>query len=120
MFWQVVVIGVLLLPAMFVGSVDYTPRSVRLLVLLGVVFTAVPQVLHTASFKHLSAKTVGILATLLPFYGAFWGYVIHGETVSPRTAIGGAIILACVLTETMRSIGRQGEPQADVRAAAAD
>ncbi|MFW6154419.1 MAG: DMT family transporter [Planctomycetota bacterium] len=123
MFWQVFVIGVVLLPmllpgvqeavadglhlpATFAGPVGYSAATLGLLVLLGVVFTAVPQVLHTASFRHLSGKTVGILATLLPFYGAFWGYVIHGETVSLRTAIGGAIILACVLTETLRSINQ--------------
>ena len=116
MFWQVLVIGVLLLPMLFTGSVAYTPRSLGLLVLLGVVFTAIPQVLHTASFKHLSGKTVGILATLLPFYGAFWGYVFYHEVPAGRTVIGGLIILACVLTETLRSIGRQSEPRAAVDA----
>ncbi|NLF30475.1 MAG: DMT family transporter [Planctomycetes bacterium] len=123
MLWQVLVIGALLLPmlipgvqeavadglhlpATFAGTVDYSPRTLGLTVLLGVVFTAVPQVLHTASFRHLSGKTVGILATLLPFYGGFWDYVFNNEVPSGRTVIGGLIILACVLTETMRSINR--------------
>ena len=73
-------------------------------VLLGVVFTALPQTLFSASFTHLSAKTVSILATLLPFYGAFWGYLIHKELVTVRTAVGGAMILACIIYETARSV----------------
>jgi drug/metabolite transporter (DMT)-like permease len=71
----------------------------------------VPQALFAASFRTLSAKTVGVLATLLPFYGTFWGYVFHGETVTARTVLGGAIILACVVYETLRSVRGDAPPQ---------
>jgi len=72
-----------------------------------VVFTAIPQTLFAASLKSLSTKTVSIIATLLPFYGALLGYLVHGETVALRTAIGGLIILACVLFETFRAAKTQ-------------
>jgi len=115
MFWQVLVTGLVLLPVLVVNDANgYSPRSVGLLLLLGIVFTALPQTLFAASFRHLSARTVGVLATLLPFYGAFWGYVVHNEIVTVRTAIGGSLILACVVFETTRSVrgsarsGRRG------------
>jgi drug/metabolite transporter (DMT)-like permease len=103
MFWQMLITGVVLVPRLFVVQPDYTPRTAGLLLLLGVVFTATPQTLFAASFRNLSAKTVGIIATLLPFYGALFGYLVHDETVTLRTALGGMIILACVLFETVRS-----------------
>ncbi len=104
MFWQVLVTGVVLLPVFLVGSEtpEYTPQTFGLLALLGVVFTALPHTLYSASFKNLSAKTVGILATLLPFYGAVMGYLIYDETVTLRTVIGGLLIFACIIFETVR------------------
>jgi drug/metabolite transporter (DMT)-like permease len=106
MFWQVLVTGVLLLPVLFLsGASEYPPRTVGLLLLLGVVFTALPQTLFSASMKNLSARTVGILATLQPFYVAVLGYLIHDEIVTVRTMAGGLVILACVAFETARNVG---------------
>ncbi len=105
MFWQVLVTGVLLLPALFLlEDSEYPPRTVSLLLLLGIVFTALPQSLFSASMKNLSARTAGILATLQPFYVAVLGYLIHEETVTLRTAAGGLVILACVACEMARNV----------------
>lgn len=94
-----------LLPWLFIDRAAWTPATGGLLLLLGVVFTAVPHTLFSASFKHLfAAKTVGIIATLLPFYAAFFGYLIHDETLSLRTIVGGSIILAAIAFETVRSV----------------
>lgn len=105
MMWQMMVIGVFLLPVVFFsGPVDYSFKTIGLLVLLGIFFTAFPHTLFSASFKNLKAKTVGILATMLPLYGAFFGYLIHKETIDFRTAVGGAMILGCVIIETFRNV----------------
>jgi drug/metabolite transporter (DMT)-like permease len=104
MFWQALVIGIALLPVVLVAKdPTYSPRNLALVAVLGIFFTALPHTLFTMSFKHLSAKTVSILATLLPLYAAVLGYLIHKETVAPRTMVGGAIILSCVIYETVRS-----------------
>ncbi len=106
MFWQALVTGVLLVPVILLpGSSEYPPQTVGLLLLLGVVFTALPQSLFSASMKNLSARTVGILATLQPFYVAILGYLIHDETVTPRTVAGGLVILVCIVFETARNVG---------------
>ena len=105
MFWQTLVAGAILIPVIFTSSVpiEYSPRSLGLLLLLGVFFTAVPQTLFSNSFKNLNARTVGVLSTLLPFYAAFLAYFIHDETVTARTATGGLIVLSCVVIETARN-----------------
>ena len=106
MFWQVLVTGVLLVPVLFLpGSSEYPPQTLGLLLLLGVVFTAVPQSLFSASMKNLSAKTVGILAATHVLYVAVFGYFIHDEILTPRTVTGGLAILACVAFETARNVG---------------
>lgn len=104
MFWQMLVTGLVLVPWVIVDGIDLSPPKPALLLLLGVVFTAVPHTLFSASFKHLSAKTVGIIATLLPFYGAFFGWLIHDEALAPRTAIGGLIVLVGIVFETLQHV----------------
>ena len=103
MSWQMLVAGVFLVPLVLLSDkVVYSPQTVGLLVLFGTVFTAVPQTLFSASLKNLSVTTVSIIATLHVFYGALFGYLIHGETVTLRTAVGGLLILTCVVIETIR------------------
>lgn len=104
MFWQMLVTGVVLVPWVAADGIDLSPRTAALLLLLGVVFTAVPHTLFSASFKHLSAKTVGIIATLLPFYGAFFGWLIHDEALALRTAVGGLIVLVGIVFETLQHV----------------
>jgi drug/metabolite transporter (DMT)-like permease len=104
MFWQMLITGAVLAPVLLIAPVAWTGQTAGLLLLLGVVFTAVPHTLFSASFKNLSAKTVGIIATLLPFYGAIFGYLIHDETLALRTVVGGAIVLIAIAFETVRSV----------------
>lgn len=107
MFWQTMVTAVVLLPFLFVSDgLPYSNKSILLLLLLGVIFTALPQTLFASGLKNLSAKTVGILASLLPVYGAIFGYLIHDEQVTIRTALGGGLILMCVIFETVKQAVR--------------
>ncbi len=101
MFWQSLVSGFVLIPILLTsGEAPYTMDSILLIALLGVVFTAIPQTLFASGLKNLSAKTVGIMACLLPLYGAFFGYWVHNEQITLRTMLGGSFILACVVYET--------------------
>ena len=106
MFWQMLVTGLVLIPWLLTGEWNCAPRTGGLLVLFAVVFTALPHTLFSSSLKHLSAKTVGIIATLLPFYAAFFGYLIHDETLAPRTAVGGLIVLVGIAFETLGHVRR--------------
>lgn len=105
MFWQALVIGILLLAVLpLVQPATYSAHSIGLLVLLGIFFTAIPHTLYSASFKNLNARTIGILATILPFYGAFFGYLIYDETISSRTMVGGLVVLTGIVIETIRHV----------------
>lgn len=105
-FYQLAASTVALLPAaVFLGE-PLDVRSSSQLLLLGVFFTALPHTLYTRSLRHLKARSVGIIATLLPIYGAISAALLLGEIPALRTLVGGAIILAAVSLETWRVMRR--------------
>lgn len=104
MFYQTAVITISLAPVLWLQSRSYAPRDSFQLFVLGVMFTALPQTLFTASFLHLKARTVSIIATLLPVYGTVFAAVLLGEIPSWRTAAGGSIVVTAVALETWRNL----------------
>ena len=104
MLYQTAASAVVLLPAVaFTGGLGATVAEWQAFLLLGTVFTALTQSLYAASLRHLSAKTVAIIATLLPLYSAILAAIVLGEIPSVRTVVGGVIVLAAVLYETVRA-----------------
>jgi len=103
MLHQSIVTAVATLPLAWAAGADqWDGLAVRQLVLLGVVFTALPQALFNNSFAHLTARTVSVIATLLPIYGAVFAALILGEIPAIRTVAGGSVVLGAVLFETIR------------------
>lgn len=110
MFHQTWVVALVLTPWAWIRPDRLEVDSVGWLVLLGVVFTALPQTLFTSGHRHLRAKTVSILATLLPVYGALSAFLLLGERPAGRTLVGGAVVLAAVVWETLWSVREPGSP----------
>lgn len=114
MLYQTAVSALVLLP--FVAAADGLGDTVadwRRFLLLGTIFTAVAQSLYAASLKHLSAKTVAIVATLLPLYGAILAWLLLGEVPTIRTVIGGLVVIGAVVVETVRAAGARDQPAAE-------
>jgi drug/metabolite transporter (DMT)-like permease len=105
-FYQLAASAVALLPVALIWGEPLTPRTAGQLALLGLLFTALPHTLYTRSLQHLKARSVGVIATLLPIYGAISAAVLLGEIPSVRTVVGGGIILAAVSLETWRVMWR--------------
>lgn len=108
MFYQIAVTALVLLPFVWSrGALPGIAREWQRFLVLGTVFTALAQSLYAASLRHLSAKTVSIIATLLPLYSAVVAIIVLGEIPTLRTILGGAIVVSAVLAETVRAT-RQG------------
>lgn len=101
-FYQLVASAAALLPVALVFGDPLNAKAGGQLLLLGVFFTALPHTLYTRSLQHIKARSVGIIATLLPIYGAISAAVLLGEIPAVRTLVGGGIILAAVTLETWR------------------
>ena len=72
-----------------------------LLVVLGVVCTALAHTLFIRSLRVLSAHTASIVATLEPVYGIALAFLLLGEMPSARTLAGGALIVGAALLATV-------------------
>ncbi|MFQ5458974.1 MAG: DMT family transporter [Myxococcota bacterium] len=102
MLYQVAVGALVLLPFQPSGSAPGTTAWMLPLVLLGVVFTALPHTLLLDSLSHLKAKTLGIVQSLQPAYGIALAAIFYEEYPSWRTLGGGAIILAAAVYESRK------------------
>jgi drug/metabolite transporter (DMT)-like permease len=106
MFYQLLGVALALFPPAIGAGQPVSIGSAGQVLLLGVLFTALPHTLYTSSLAHLKARSAGIMATLLPVYGSLAAAVFLGEVPSTRTLVGGAIIVLAVALETVRVLRR--------------
>lgn len=92
-----------LLPALFLTDYTLTARSWLLLVLLGVVFTAVAHSLYIQGLRRVRAQVASIIASLESVYGIVLALVLLGDVPSLRTLLGGAVIVGAAIYSSARS-----------------
>ncbi|OUS30254.1 EamA family transporter [Gammaproteobacteria bacterium 45_16_T64] len=100
MLYQSAVAGLITLPFISLPSKEIPIADWVLLFALGTFFTALPHTLFTDSLKYLKAKTVSLIASLQPLYGALFALWILGEQPSISTVVGGLIILSAATYES--------------------
>ena len=102
MWYQMIIIGVLLLPI----SVTITPTqlidSLPILLTLALITTALGHTLFLMTFKHFNITTASIISSVQPVYGILIGLVVLGEVPKVGTIIGGCLILSAVIFESLR------------------
>jgi drug/metabolite transporter (DMT)-like permease len=85
--------ALLLLPFLLGQSLVLTPRDWGLLLLLGVVFTALAHGWFIRGLQTVSAQTASLIASLEPVYGIVAAALLLGEWPTARTLLGGGLIL---------------------------
>lgn len=103
MLYQTAVAVVFLAPWLSVEVSTIESNIWWLIILLGTIFTAAPHALFTSALRLLSAKTVGLVSCLQPFYGAVLALLLLGEDLDIKTIIGGTLVVATALFETQQS-----------------
>lgn len=93
-FHQVAWATVVLLPLAARDLATAGVRDLLLLVLLGVVFTALAHGLFVLALAHIRARAASVVAALEPVYGIVLAALFLGETPTPGTLLGGGLILA--------------------------
>lgn len=103
MGWQFLIVGLCLLPTLDTGT-DYTADGLwwKLLV-FGTVFTAAPHLLFVTCMRTLTAKTMGLINSLMPLYATVFAWIILGESASWNTLAGGALIVGAALYESFKA-----------------
>ena len=102
MWYQMIIIGVLLLPI----SITITPTelidSLPILLTLALITTALGHTLFLMTFRHFNITTASIISSVQPVYGILIGLVVLGEVPKLGTIIGGCLILSAVIFESLR------------------
>jgi len=102
--------AIVLLPAFFLTAAGsfWTPHTLLILLILGVVCTALAHTLFIASMRDITAQSASLLASLEPVWGIFFGVLLLGAIPTASTLLGGAIILgATLLPGIVATVGLQ-------------
>ena len=91
--------ALVLLPALaiFRPSPSDLLRNLPLLLILGLVCTALAHTLFIEGMRTLTAQSASVIAALEPVWGILFALVLLGEVPGLRTLLGGALILGAVV-----------------------
>ncbi|MBZ9634369.1 DMT family transporter [Clostridium sp. FP1] len=102
-FYEQSVATLVLIPFLFLIKPIFKPRDIFLLILLGIVFTAISHTLFINGLKSVKTQTAGIISSLEPVYGIVFALLIIGEVPTLREILGGIIILGTAFYSTIKS-----------------
>jgi len=102
-FYQIIVVCLLLLAFSAASITKVTAPQWLLLLLLGVVFTALPHTLFTHSLRYLKAKTVSLIGCIQVVYATALAALILSEIPDWKTIVGGILVISAAVYETLAS-----------------
>src|SRR5262249_24894356 len=91
------------LPFAILERPSFTPRDVLLLLVLGILCTAVAHSLFIAGLRGIRARTASMIACLEPVYGAVLAALFLQEVPAARTVAGGLVVLAVAFYATFHA-----------------
>ncbi|WP_299525926.1 DMT family transporter [uncultured Lutibacter sp.] len=103
MFYQMLIITLVLWPVLFIFEVKPTTNDWQALLVLALVTTSIGHTLFVMSFKNFSISTASIMSSVQPIYGIIFGFLLLNEIPSGNTLIGGFLILTTVVIESINS-----------------
>ena len=103
-FYQQAFAAIFVFPSALGSRGALSARTLLLLLVLGVIFTALAQALFVSSLRHIRAQMASVVIGLEPVYGILFAFALLGEMPSLRTLFGGVLICGAVLGTTLKHI----------------
>ena len=100
MLYQTLVASLMLCAFVTVPPSALSQSHLGLILLAGIVFTALPHALFASSLRHLSATTAGLISCLQPLYATLLAFMLLAEKPSIVTLIGGLLVVSTAFFET--------------------
>ena len=94
------------LPVLLTVPTAFTPRSVTLILILGVFQLGIPYILYALAAGKCSALACCLLGALEPLLNPIWVLLFYGERPGTFALLGGAVV---ILTVTLWSVWSQRE-----------
>jgi drug/metabolite transporter (DMT)-like permease len=101
--WQNACAAACLLPGFFLAPVIPDARELGLLLVLGVVCTALAHTLFIRSMRMIPAHVASVVVALEPVYGILLAVILLREVPTGRTLAGAALIVGAALIATTRT-----------------
>jgi drug/metabolite transporter (DMT)-like permease len=95
--------AVALLPFIILQWPILTADHVLLLLVLGVLCTAVAHSLFIAGMRSITARTASMIACLEPVYGPLFAVFVLGEVPFVQTFLGGTVVLGVACYATLKA-----------------
>lgn len=92
-------------------SLIVSPRDMGLLFAFGVINLGLGLALFATGARLIPAAFAALLGTFEPILGPIWVWLVHSEVPSARTVIGGAVVVAALLTYLTLELRRQSQPR---------
>ncbi len=93
-FYQNLSATLCLFPIIFLYPITISSQQLSVIIILGVVFTALAHTLFNHSLKTIKAHTASIAISLEPIYGSIAAYFLLGEHITLMMVIGGMIVIS--------------------------
>lgn len=103
MMYQISVLSILLIPAMFTMDVGNISTQYPYVIILALITTAIGHSIFIHSLKYFSVSTASIINSIQPVLGIIMAFFFLNEIPTWNTFFGGSLILATVVIESMRS-----------------
>ncbi|MFP4844349.1 DMT family transporter [Winogradskyella sp. PE311] len=103
MFYQVLIVAIILAPVLYFMDSSNITTQYPYVILLALLTTAIGHTMFVNSLKYFKASTASIIGSAQPVFGIIIAYFFLNEIPTIHTFVGGALILATVVIESIRS-----------------
>ena len=103
MFYQALIVTILLAPILYVMDSSNIKTQYPYVIMLALLTTAIGHTMFVNSLKYFKASTASIIGSAQPVFGIIIAYFFLNEIPTIHTFVGGTLILATVVIESIRS-----------------
>jgi drug/metabolite transporter (DMT)-like permease len=103
MFYECAISFVILIPFLFIEHFVLQPSDLFLVMLLGVVFTAIAYALFVNGMRYIKAQKAALMATIEPVYSILFAAIFLAEIPALRTVLGAALILGVAVFAQLKT-----------------
>ena len=97
MFYETTISFIILIPFLFIEQFVLRSIDLFLVMLLGIVFTAIAHTLFVKGMKYIKAQKAGLIAAIQPVYSILFAAIFLAEIPELRTLLGAALILGTAI-----------------------
>ncbi|WP_372754208.1 DMT family transporter [Mariniflexile sp.] len=103
MFYQIAVLAIMLAPILFFMDTSAISTQFPYVLTLALLTTAIGHTMLVNSLKHFTVSTASIISSSQPIFGIIIAFFFLNEIPTLNTFLGGSLILATVIIESVRS-----------------